>query len=32
MRSGKIANADALLMPVRELVDYAVQWMERNRR
>ncbi|MEW9107439.1 aminoglycoside N(3)-acetyltransferase [Paenibacillus sp.] len=32
VRSGKIANADALLMPVRELVDYAVQWMEENRR
>lgn len=32
VRSGKIANADALLMPVRELVDYAVQWMEKHRR
>lgn len=31
-RAGKIACADALLMPQRALVDYAVTWMEKNRR
>lgn len=31
-RAGKIACADSLLMPQRALVDYAVQWMEKNRK
>jgi aminoglycoside 3-N-acetyltransferase len=31
VRRGKIGNADALLMPAKELVDYAVKWMEANR-
>lgn len=31
VRRGKVGNADALLMPVKELVDYAVKWMEANR-
>ena len=31
-RAGKIANADALFMPQCALVDFAVQWMERNRK
>lgn len=31
VRSGKIACADVLLMPQRALVDYAVEWMEKNR-
>ncbi|MDK8183751.1 AAC(3) family N-acetyltransferase [Paenibacillus sp. UMB4589-SE434] len=30
-RRGRIGNSTALLMPVKELVDYAVQWMEINR-
>ncbi|WP_028543605.1 aminoglycoside N(3)-acetyltransferase [Paenibacillus taiwanensis] len=30
-RRGRIGNATALLMPVKELVDYGVQWMERHR-
>lgn len=30
-RRGKVANADALLMPIKELVDYAIKWMEANR-
>lgn len=32
VRKGRVALADALLMPQRALVDYAVRWMERNRR
>jgi aminoglycoside 3-N-acetyltransferase len=31
-RGGKIAQADALLMPQRELIDYAIKWMEQHRR
>ncbi len=31
VRKGKVSNADAKLMSVRELVDYAVKWMELNR-
>ena len=31
VRIGKIAQADALLMPQRALVDFAVDWMEANR-
>jgi len=30
--AGKIAHANALLMPQRALVDFAVQWMEKNRK
>jgi aminoglycoside 3-N-acetyltransferase len=30
--AGKIASANALLMPQCTLVDFAVQWMERNRK
>ncbi|AZK46390.1 aminoglycoside N(3)-acetyltransferase [Paenibacillus lentus] len=29
---GKIAGADARLMPQRQLVDYGVQWLEQHRR
>jgi aminoglycoside 3-N-acetyltransferase len=32
VREGKIAQAAALLMPQRALVDYAADWMVRNRR
>lgn len=32
VRQGCVARTTALLMPQRPLVDYAVQWMERNRR
>ena len=32
IRQGLVACATALLMPQRALVDYAMQWMERNRR
>jgi aminoglycoside 3-N-acetyltransferase len=32
VRQGRVACATALLMPQRPLVDYAVQWIERNRR
>ncbi len=32
VRKGRVAGAAALLMPQRQLVDYAAQWMERNRR
>jgi aminoglycoside 3-N-acetyltransferase len=32
VKEGRVAGAAALLMPQRQLVDYAVQWMERNRR
>jgi len=31
VRRGRIAGAEAKLMPQRALVDYAVQWMENNR-
>lgn len=31
-RAGKIACANALLMPQRALVDFAVRWMEKNRK
>ena len=31
-REGKIAHADALLMPQRTLIDYAIPWLERHRR
>ncbi|CAG0945909.1 partial SPbeta prophage-derived aminoglycoside N(3')-acetyltransferase-like protein YokD, partial [Anaerolineae bacterium] len=31
-RAGKIAQADALFFPQRALVDYAVEWMERERK
>lgn len=30
-RSGPVGQATALLMPQRELVDYGVAWMEKNR-
>ncbi|NIK78942.1 aminoglycoside 3-N-acetyltransferase [Paenibacillus castaneae] len=32
IRRGKIANADALLMPIQPLVDYAAVWLEANRK
>ncbi|MBN1887021.1 MAG: AAC(3) family N-acetyltransferase [Thermoflexales bacterium] len=32
IRQGRVANAQALLMPQRALVDFAVKWMEENRR
>lgn len=32
VRSGQVAGATALLLPQRSLVDYAVKWMEQNRR
>ena len=32
VRQGRVACATALLMPQRPLVDYAVQWIEKNRR
>ncbi|MNE62506.1 SPBc2 prophage-derived aminoglycoside N(3')-acetyltransferase-like protein YokD [compost metagenome] len=28
---GRIAGADAMLMPQAELVDYGTKWMENNR-
>lgn len=31
VRRGKVAGAEAILVPQRALVDYAVGWMERNR-
>ena len=31
-RRGRVGNATALLLPQRPLVDYAVGWMERNRK
>jgi len=31
VRSGRVAGAQALLLPQRALVDYAVHWMEVNR-
>ncbi len=30
-RAGKVANADALLVPQRALIDYAIPWLEKNR-
>ncbi|MEO8394130.1 MAG: AAC(3) family N-acetyltransferase [Chloroflexota bacterium] len=30
-REGKIAHADALLLPQRPLIDYAIPWLERKR-
>jgi aminoglycoside 3-N-acetyltransferase len=32
VRHGSVAEAEAVLMPQRALVDYAVRWMEQNRR
>ncbi len=32
VRIGHVASGSALLMPQRQLVDYAVHWMEKNRR
>jgi aminoglycoside 3-N-acetyltransferase len=32
VRRGRVAQAEALLMPQRELVDFAVRWMGGNRR
>ena len=32
VRQGRVANACALLMPQRPLVDYAVRWIEEHRR
>jgi aminoglycoside 3-N-acetyltransferase len=32
VRHGRVGEAEALLMPQRELVDYAVVWMELHRR
>jgi aminoglycoside 3-N-acetyltransferase len=32
VRAGQVAHAPSLLMPQRPLVDYAVSWMEKNRR
>ena len=31
VRAGKVGAADALLMPQRDLVDYATEWFELNR-
>ncbi len=31
-RAGKIAHADALLLPQRPLIDYAILWLEQHRR
>lgn len=31
IRRGKVAQASAILMPQRSMVDYAVKWMETNR-
>lgn len=31
VRRGRVAGAEAVLVPQRALVDYAVDWMERNR-
>lgn len=30
-REGKVANADALLVPLRPLIDYGVRWLEAHR-
>ncbi|MBU1914524.1 MAG: AAC(3) family N-acetyltransferase, partial [Candidatus Thermoplasmatota archaeon] len=32
VRSGRVANGKALLIPQRPFIDYAVEWMEKNRR
>jgi aminoglycoside 3-N-acetyltransferase len=32
VRSGKVANAAARLLPQKPFIDYAVKWMEANRR
>ncbi|WP_166246116.1 aminoglycoside N(3)-acetyltransferase [Paenibacillus turpanensis] len=32
VRQGRVGQADALLMPQRELVDFGVTWMEANRK
>ena len=32
VRQGRVADAAAILMPQRDLVDFAVDWMELNRR
>jgi aminoglycoside 3-N-acetyltransferase len=32
VRRGRVAIAEAMLMPQRVLVDYGVRWMEKNRR
>ncbi len=32
VRTGRVANGTAQLMPQRQFVDYAVHWMEKNRR
>jgi len=32
VREGRIGNAASFLMPQREMVDYALDWMNRNRR
>ncbi len=32
VKQGQVAGATALLMPQRELVDYAVRWLERHRK
>ncbi len=31
-RAGKVGGADAILFPQRDLIDFAVKWMEENRR
>jgi aminoglycoside 3-N-acetyltransferase len=31
VRTGKVGGANALLMPQRDLVDFAVRWMEQKR-
>ncbi|WP_310550569.1 aminoglycoside N(3)-acetyltransferase [Paenibacillus glufosinatiresistens] len=31
LRRGRVAGAEAMLMPQRSLVDYGVEWIERNR-
>jgi aminoglycoside 3-N-acetyltransferase len=32
VRSGRVANSAAQLLPHRQFVDFAVEWMEKNRR
>jgi aminoglycoside 3-N-acetyltransferase len=32
VRRGKVANANALLIPQRKLVDYSVDWISKNRK
>jgi len=31
VHAGRVGCATALLMPQRQLIDYAARWMERNR-